>query len=599
MPNEFWLGDSVVLEPVARALSHGQKAYILSRWPQLFDGHPQVNGVRAAEQLPEGCVTIDLTEAIRSVEKKGDERVVMPGKLRRIYDAAGVPPSAITPPKLYLTSAEVADLRKYSQLFPGPRVGVVLKSRVALKCWAYTYLLLKSLIKKRYNVFVFTDDLENGENRKLPPGVHTVVGRDIRTAMIFVAMMDVLAGPDTGLMHIGGALGTPLVVVGYEFFQDLYEPYERAIYLGSNRFSREQGITGISAGSVLKAVDSSLMVPRAQYTCGDKPEVMTALRELFIRFRGVGDVILSLVAIATARSLDGLSHYTYVTSPGLGDLVRASGVCDEVIEIEYKHATDGRPSPPPGLDLDGYDVIHNLINAVDFQESSAYVPRAELFAREIGLASVDYESAWRPQIPDEWRESARAILAGMGVDASRRLLVMQVDSKGHSRRWPKPRQKEFCGLASKHGYCVVLVSDLRAKGYPRSAVNLTGETTLTELVGLVALSDMVVAPDSALVHIAGWLGKQCVALFGSVDPGLRVAHYDSVHPIVGKAKCTPCNDWMRASCGTGKKAMKCMWSIRSRDVLKRVEEVSKQGGTDYDRKQSPRQVRRGTERADR
>ncbi len=54
--------------------------------------------------------------------------------------------------------------------------------------------------------------------------------------------------------------------------------------------------------------------------------------------------------------------------------------------------------------------------------------------------------------------------------------------------------------------------------------------------------DVVLAPDSSMMHVAGALGVPCVALFGPFPWKLRTAYYKSVHALQGIDGCAmaPC-----------------------------------------------------------
>jgi len=145
---------------------------------------------------------------------------------------------------------------------------------------------------------------------------------------------------------------------------------------------------------------------------------------------------------------------------------------------------------------------------------------------------------------------------------------LQADSKGLSRRWPIKRQNEFINMVLKKHYIPVIISDIRYEGYNRKAINLTGRLVFEEFVGLIDIARCIVSPDSSSVHIAGILNKPIVALFGSIKPELRINHYNTIYPIVGKSHCVPCNDWQDTICD-GK--LMCMNSISGNYVWSVVE----------------------------
>jgi len=573
--NQFLLGDTVLMESILRELAINQRAYAVSNYPQLFEGHPTIRGVRSLSELPRNTKLIDLTASISGIREDGSDKVVAADKFGNMCREAGFQ-NRLDHPKLYLTAKELGIVQELKHFFPDkPNIGVALGSAHAGKNWLYMLTAIRKLVRRGYNVFIFSDRL-NGGDWKLPKGTYSVIGRSIREMMQYISMMDIMLGVDTGPMHVAGALGIPLVVISFKIFAHLYEMYDNTIVLESNNFTISSGIKGVSIKKVLAAVGELSGSKRKAPVIERLDSTVAAKSHAFIRMRGLGDLLLSLPSIATLRSQNGNADhtYTYITSPAGKQLLDCTALLDRVVGVNYTHGTGGFPLPPPGVDYSAFDTCANMINAVDFLPQSDSVPRAELFAKLVGLDECDFNApGWKLTIPEAWKGEAWKILKQHKVKKSDRILAFQVDTKGLSRGWPKERQVEFCGMASKRGWKIILLSDVKHNKYPNACINLTGKLSLDKFVGMIAIANVGLCTDSALIHIAGAAGKPAVALFGAVDPELRVAHYDTVFPIVGKAKCVPCNDWQHASCGDKKRYPMCMWSIRANQVYDRIEEV--------------------------
>lgn len=556
----YYLGDSILMEVAATELAHSFKtrAKVLTRFPEVFAGHPEIV---ATDGRDKGAV-----EGVRYIQMgmEGQELLKQDDKLAALLEQAGVSPTRARAPRIYLTASESTEAREWRKLFEGPCIAVAMGSRNTFKSWAYTDKLMVHLRKKGYNVFAVGDNLTTD---KAPAGVFKIVGQDLRKCLVKLSAMDAVVGPDTGILHAAGALRVPTVVVCHETTADLYSRYEECTVLTANRFQRRK-IRSVSVAKASSAIER-ILAKRVQ-----SPS-FPAGNHAFVRMRGIGDVLMSLPALATLRNMDGDSTYTYITSPGLASLVSASGLADEVIAVEYDHATSGLPVLPAGPDYSKFDSVLNCINAVDFTGASGDVPRTELFGKLMGLDHVDYSTDWRFECPDDWRSAARRKLRKAGVKHDDRVIALQVDSKGLSRQWPKCRWVEFANRARsrKAGFKVVLLSDEKKGKVPGHCVDLRGQLTLTEYVGVIAESAALVGPDSSGIHIAGWLGIPAVGLFGSVDPRLRIQHYDSVHAIAARMKCVPCNDWANGSCERKRKNPPCMWAIKPQDILNKVTEV--------------------------
>jgi len=572
-PGLFWLGDNVLLEPIARCSSVRDKTYVLSEYPELFEGHPVVAGLKDPGDIPGDAKIIDLSKAMSGVEKDENEKyIILPGKNKRMWKAAGFD-RVIDQPRLYLTPMEMQDSKRIKKFFNRPCIGVVLRSRHKAKDWAYMMLFIRALIRKQhYDVFIFAKGIDKKTLAAIPAGAHFYVNRSIREVMQGLSIMDVVVTPDTGLGHMSAALGTETVVLCFSMFEDLYEMYSSITILSNDRFKMSKGITGIAVKSVLKAVDHHLLGNRNVIPMSIVSGVNERQELLVIRFRGIGDVLMYLVALATYKKLYPDTTITYMTSPGVADLVALSKVVDHVVPISHNHSTSGRPLPPRDHDYDVYDSVVNAINAIDFVPDALTVDRIALFGSTLELDQIDYSTDWKIKIPVSWIDIARQKLERMGVTG--KTIVMQGDSKGLSRIWPMARQKEFIGMARKKGYTVVAVSDKKID-YPAAAVNLTGQLSFQEYVGMIGACDILLSPDSGGLHIAGMTDQLALGLFGSVLPELRINHYDTVESILGKAKCVPCNDWQQGSCLGKKRSPMCMWSITPVMVMRKIESMLK------------------------
>jgi lipopolysaccharide heptosyltransferase II len=77
-------------------------------------------------------------------------------------------------------------------------------------------------------------------------------------------------------------------------------------------------------------------------------------------------------------------------------------------------------------------------------------------------------------------------------------------------------------------------------------VDLTGRTTLPEMVEWIRLSDLVITNDTGPMHVAAALGRPVVALFGPTDPR-RTGPYGQL-PSVMQATGLPCVPCFQGRC---------------------------------------------------
>lgn len=251
LQHNYWIGDTVLLEPIARTLAtYMDDVYVASNFPQIYANHPSVTGIPLDDTIPEGARVIDMNDAVRSITNDGVEIELIPDKFSRIYAAAGLSLERDgTCPQLYLSEQEQVDAEAWISQYHGLRVCVVLESNIETKNWPYMQQLIERLCTK-YQVFV----LAKQSHESMFDGIPVIGMYDLGLREIIkrLSVMDCVVGPDTGPMHIAGALGVPCVTVCYEPWTDLYQFYDACQVIVAPAV--DWGIKTISVGKVRKAV---------------------------------------------------------------------------------------------------------------------------------------------------------------------------------------------------------------------------------------------------------------------------------------------------------------------------------------------------------
>ena len=575
--NTFFIGDTVILEPFAKMFAGWNEVSIASKFPEILENNPYVNGIHIDSINKyindDQYKVIDLSNALLQPKYK----------YRAINDVLGGQLSLIQKPKIYLNHLEKIRISEFRKLFSGIKIGLIAGSRGASKNWGYTDFLVEVLTKKNYHVFIF-DPFESKEI--YGKNIHYVNDRNLRDFIVKIGAMDLVISPDTGSAHIAGALDIPLITICPEQFIDLYEKYTnctiiKGISFNANNYKLPVGATDTIVSSMMKSVYNTGidLITRKTNNGILNVSVNEVLREtnikvaqlkppktesdsaVFIRIRGIGDVLLSLPAIKTYKELHPNTEITYVTNHLYKPLLDLAKYIDVVIGVDYRHAQSGYPPPPNTVLLDSYDEIYNLINKVDFEPDSYKIPRTDMFGKLIGIDDIQYDLDWKIEIPLTWVERLLRKYPELNSD---KLISIQVDSKGISRTWQLERQVEVIKKLTDRGYQVVLLSDQRYEVLNPKVINLTSKLSFEEYIAIIKISKLVIGADSSAMHIAGLLNTKALGLYGSVDPNLRINHYDSVNAIISKRYCVPCNDWQKRGCGNDTNCPRCLYEISPR-----------------------------------
>ena len=251
--NPYYIGDTVLIEPIARLLEDKFQIdiYIQSAYSELLLNHPTVKYLPLESSIEE-VQYIDLKEPIRSMQTIDNKQIYMPGKLKRLYEWCGLICNPIQP-KLYLSDEELSKVNLLRKTLPFPRIGLCIQSRHKFKNYPYTKSLAKFITKYFGNVYLFDKDDNNGKINKYS-GI-PVINKSFRELMIYLKAMDVVIGPDTGPIHIAGALDVPILVLGYKVVSDLYDIYPNCKLISGVTDNR-LGIHTIPVKKVLRNIAS-------------------------------------------------------------------------------------------------------------------------------------------------------------------------------------------------------------------------------------------------------------------------------------------------------------------------------------------------------
>jgi heptosyltransferase-1 len=94
------------------------------------------------------------------------------------------------------------------------------------------------------------------------------------------------------------------------------------------------------------------------------------------------------------------------------------------------------------------------------------------------------------------------------------------------KRWPAERYGEVCReLHQRHGWKAIVVTGPREEHLAKTLRNSAApaepvvmDTTLPELMALLASAKMMIAADTGPLHLAAALGTPCVGIYGPTDP---------------------------------------------------------------------------------
>jgi heptosyltransferase-2 len=287
----------------------------------------------------------------------------------------------------------------------------------------------------------------------------------------------------------------------------------------------------------------------------------------------IGDVVLSLAAVRDVRRNFPHARLEVLARAWVADLYRAVGEVDAVRIARSAHADADalRGAFDAGVVLpNSFGTAFTLWRA-GLPERWGYategrrplltraprVPdgvrgRSQVYYYRAMLAGAGLRVSATPDVslrcPPDWTESARCDrLLGKGEDGEW-VGVNPGAFYGTAKRWLPERFAAVADTLAQRGARIALVGGAAERPIGEAiaaqmrapARVLCGETTVPELVGVLARLRLLVTNDSGPMHLAAALGVPVVAVFGPTD--WRETHpVGDGHSIVREpVYCSPC-----------------------------------------------------------
>jgi heptosyltransferase-2 len=284
----------------------------------------------------------------------------------------------------------------------------------------------------------------------------------------------------------------------------------------------------------------------------------------------VGDVVLSLPALRDARRAFPHARLEVLARPWVADLYRAVPEVDAVRESQG-HARDAdalRGQVDAALLLPNSFATALAVWRAGIPERWGYATdgRGFLLTRRCpvppavrGRSQVYYYRAMLEGLgiategppdaslrcPGEWSERGAELLGDDGAWIG----VNPGAFYGSAKRWLPERFAAAADIVVRRaGARVVLVggpkerplAEAIAEGMEAPARVLCGETTLSELVGVLSRLRLLLTNDSGPMHVAAALGVPLVAVFGSTDWTETSPVGDASRVVREHTDCAPC-----------------------------------------------------------
>jgi heptosyltransferase-1 len=192
----------------------------------------------------------------------------------------------------------------------------------------------------------------------------------------------------------------------------------------------------------------------------------------------------------------------------------------------------------------------------------------------LGFDSSPADFSFR--IPQTAHDRVDALLRQHGI-ATKQFVVIAPRGNWETKRWPDEKSAAVARHFLQRGYAVVVVGapperhvGANIARLAPGIVDLTGETSISELAALIARAAICIAHDSGPTHLAVALGRPVLGLFGPSDTIWAGPYHRENAVVRADLACSPCYLRRLDRCPHGHA---CMNDLPTQAVIERAEGV--------------------------
>ena len=441
------------------------------------------------------------------------------------------------------------------------KIGLGLKSYEKQRGWDRWEELIK-FYNEDVKIFAFHNEaIVSPFNRDKK--VIRVYGFSIEKVAAIIEQLDLIIGPDSGLLHLAGAVETKVL--------GLFGP--------TNPLMRLRTYEG--AWIWLNHVCDR--APCWYSYCGT-PKCMSSISPKMVYEKSISMITNKKITITIKRK-GGIGDILMLT-PLLAEVRRKNPYATIYFDTLYPEILEGNPDVSVIGSNDKADIIMDFHRAVESKKVGGGILEEEVSENNNRMDLLFKHARMKiPENPktkyflkEEEVKKAVKLLEENSVKKTDILIGYAGIPVAHRRAYPTKLARKLFALLLKNPRVKIVLLGKGARSFvpedkfdnlSSRIINLVDKTSIRETGAIISQCRIVVACDSGLFHIANAIGIPNVVLFGTIDPWLRTKYYPLCKTIFpkGKLDCIPCNDQARACKGWSRiekhhtMGGECMWQI--------------------------------------
>ena len=176
-----------------------------------------------------------------------------------------------------------------------------------------------------------------------------------------------------------------------------------------------------------------------------------------------------------------------------------------------------------------------------------------------------------------FRKDAASAIEQRWHPGGARWVIVNPGARWFNKRWPAEFYRELVQLITRSnpdvhvavmgGKADAALGEAIVRGNPHQCLDLTGKTSLPEMIEWIRLSELIVTNDTGPMHVAAALDKPVVGIFGPTEQR-RTGPYQQVDEVIRiPLPCAPC---LKSTCAH-ERPLECLRAIPPSAVFAQVQ----------------------------
>ncbi len=279
---------------------------------------------------------------------------------------------------------------------------------------------------------------------------------------------------------------------------------------------------------------------------------------LVISTTHIGDTVLTTPVISVLRERFPSSYISVMVGPNAAALFEGSRTVNEVFAYDKKATWFEKFKFVLKLRKQQFDLVVDLRNtAIPILISarhynSLFLDRSAISMREKHLKQLRFlfpiDGSYENKFDFFTEEEQARALRRLPASAANNFLIIAPGAGSDLKRWTISGFVEVMNYFLRKNKAVVLIGWERERSLgmelermvSKPVTNLIGALALRESAGLISRASLVVANDSAVMHLAHELNRPTVSIFGPTDPKKYSQMGENRRMVRLNLDCSPC-----------------------------------------------------------